>query len=233
MSDPEFRSSAVRPLECLSRSYELIRGQYWLFFGVLLVNVVANHIVPLVLFGPLCVGSYLCYRERSLGREASFGTLGKGFDSFLPSLVVALIQVGIIFVVVSPVILVWILVMIGGAAAGEEEGLFAMHLLGYPVFLGVLLIVSLAVAIFLAFPFQLIADRGMPALAAIRTSIRAALANFWGLTGLVLLNGLILVLALACCTLPLFFYAPIGFGSLWVAYREVFPDSGAEATPEA
>ena len=37
----------IRPIDCLNRSMELVKGQYWLFVGICLVGLLIGGIVPL------------------------------------------------------------------------------------------------------------------------------------------------------------------------------------------
>ena len=68
-------------------------------------------------------------------------------------------------------------------------------------------------------------DRGLKAVPALKTSFKAALANFGGVLGLVLLTTLIGFLAACCCYLPVFLVLPITFGATALAYRKVFPET--------
>ena len=101
--DLMIRRVAIRPIELLSRSYALIRDQYWLFLAIVLTGVFLGAIAPMgILFGPLMVGIYLCYIQRELGQPVEFGTLFRGFEFFLNSLVALLIIAGLSLVVMFP-----------------------------------------------------------------------------------------------------------------------------------
>ena len=91
--------------------------------------------------------------------------------------------------------------------------------------------VSLLIETFFMFAFPLIADRKMSGLEAVKLSFRAGKANFGGVLGLLLLNGVLTFAAALCCIFPIYLYLPIAFASQIVAYRRVFPDRGTAFPP--
>src|ERR1700746_2684907 len=89
----EFRRGVVAPVECIKEGWALIKDQYWLFFGIALVGILIGGAVPIVLLGPMMVGIFLCLFQKQRRQAVEFGTLFKGFDYFVQSLIVALIKV--------------------------------------------------------------------------------------------------------------------------------------------
>ena len=57
---------------------------------------------------------------------------------------------------------------------------------------------------------------------AVKLSAKAALANFWSLLGLLLLNGVMGFAGLLLCYVGLFLVLPISFAAIAVAYEQVF-----------
>src|SRR5258706_16052133 len=59
-NDPAFNRGVVRPIECLTSGFEMIKGQYWLVLGITVVGMLVGALVPMgVLMGPMMCGIYL------------------------------------------------------------------------------------------------------------------------------------------------------------------------------
>jgi uncharacterized membrane protein len=91
-------------------------------------------------------------------------------------------------------------------------------------------IASLVLQALFLFTYPLIVDRKLSGVDAIKTSFRAAKANFGGVIGLVLLSTLMNMLGAMACYVGLFFVMPIHFAAIAVAYERVFPRG--ESVPE-
>jgi len=223
---PLHRVTAIEPIDCLKKSKDLIGDQYWLFVAISAVAYLILTAVPFyLLMGPMMCGLSLCFRARERGEEVRFELLFKGFEHFVQSLIASMVQLMVILAVTLPFVL-WIgLGVIGVQVAMNERleglgvGLIALTGTGC---LG-LLAIWLIVMVFFSLTFQLVVDRGLPGIEAVKAGARAAKANIGGLTGLTLLNALIGLVATMMCALPFFLALPILFGANWVAYRKIFP----------
>jgi uncharacterized membrane protein len=237
MDPAEHRLVEIRPMELIREGYEMIKDQYWMLVGICAVGIIIGSVAPLnILLGPMMCGIYLCMFHVMRGTKASFETLFKGFEYFVESLVATLIPMGIMIVLV---IGGWILMAVsfavsGAAAQGSDSSgpgillLIVMFIVGI-----VLMIVMIAVQMLFMFTYQLIVDRDMKALPAIKASIAAVRNHLMGLFLLMLLNGLFGILAMIFCYLPVFLYIPIGIASITLAYRSIFPemDEGPPPVP--
>lgn len=225
----DFQKVPIRPVDCLTQATNLLGDQYWLFVGICAVGMLIGSAVPMaILAGPMMCGVYLCYFKRMQGERVTFDLLFKGFDYFVESLIATLILVGAMMIILVPIYLVFFVLFIGfGAFTGQApDGEFALGffgLLGLVYFL--ILVLSILVGTFFIFVYPLIVDRGLKAVPALKTSFKAALANFGGVLGLVLLTTLMGFLAACCCYLPVFLVLPITFGATALAYRKVFPET--------
>lgn len=227
----DFRTGVVKPIECIQEGYALIKSQYWLFMGIVLVGMLIGGAVPIILMGPMMVGIYISFLRKMRGEKIEFGTLFKGFDQFAQALIAALIQMLPMIVIVLPVYLVMAAVMIAAAPHGDgrmspEEGsaFAATFVVFYFCFILLIIIASILVGIFFMFSFPLIADRGLSGLDAVKLSLRAGKANFGGVLGLLLMNAVISFAGALACYVGAFFVVPITFAATAVAYRRVFPD---------
>jgi len=83
-------------------------------------------------------------------------------------------------------------------------------------------VVIIVVSIGFTFAYPLIVDRRLKGLDAVKLSFKAAMANFWGLLGMMLLTGLLGIAGIALCYVGMFLVLPISYGSIAVAYERVF-----------
>src|SRR5258706_5985952 len=191
----QFRTGVIKPVECVKEGWALIKDQYWLFLGIVVVGIFVGGAVPLVLIGPMMVGIYMCYFRRMRGEPVDFGLLFKGFDYFAQSLIAALIQMIPMVVVMVPAYIIMFALMMtsmprgGGSMDPDASSRFLYTFFGFElVFLVVMIAVGITVGVFFMFAFPLIADRGLSGLDATKLSIKAGKANFGGILSLLLLN---------------------------------------------
>jgi uncharacterized membrane protein len=234
----EFRRGVIAPMECIKEGWALIKDQYWLFFGITLVGLLIGGLVPIVLLGPMMVGVFLCLQQRQRNQPVEFGLLFKGFDQFVPALIVAVLKILPIFIVMAPYYIFLLATMAttmprGRQPSPDESRHFLFSLFGVEiVFFVVIMIVSILLETFFMFAFPLVADRKLSGLDAVKLSFKAGKANFGGVLGLILLNGLFSFVGVLCCIVGVYFYLPVAFAAQAVAYRRVFPDIGtAFASP--
>lgn len=236
---PTFNRGVVRPLECLREGWRLIRDQYWLFLSIALVGTLLGQLAPLgVLMGPAMCGIYFCLLRREAGQPVTFDMLFRGFNYFVPSLIatlIVLIPVLLLVGVFYVLLLVGLMVLAGTAQqqpSGEPDPVAAWVFLGLTgVFYLVAIVVGLVVSVLFFFTYPLIVDRGLSGPDAVRTSARAALGNFGGVLGVVLLSSLLSLLGLLACYVGMFFELPIGLAMVAIAYRQVFPPEESVAFP--
>ena len=226
-----FRTRVIKPVECLKEGWALIKDQYWLFMGIVLVGMLVGGAVPIVLIGPMMVGVFGCFLRKMRGEQVEFGALFKGFDHFAQSLIAALIQMIPMVVVMVPAYIIMFAVMFaslprGGQMSPDESSAFAVTLIAcYFGFIVIIIGAAIITSIFFIFAFPLIADRGLSGVDAIKLSIKAGKANAGGILGLVLLNFLLGLVGVLACYVGAFFVMPISFAANAVAYRRVFPEA--------
>jgi hypothetical protein len=236
----EFRKGAIRPVECLSAGWQLVKRQYWLMVGITAVGILVGSLGPFgVLMGPMMCGIHLCMFALMRNEEVSFNLLFKGFDFFVQSLIAALVQVLPVLVIMIPCSIVFgvAAALMGASSGGRDPGPeFAVGLLiGYVLFFALIMLVSIVVGTLFMFAFQLIAERRLSGIDACKVSAKAALANVGGALGLIGLNMLLGLAGMLLCYVGAFLLLPIGIAALDVAYRQVFPPPpaapGAYAPP--
>jgi uncharacterized membrane protein len=223
----EFKRNAVEPMACLKAGWSLIGNQYWLFVGMTLVGILIGSVVPLaILLGPMMCGIYLSLFQRQRGEMVEFGTLFKGFDYFGQSLVATLFHYIPIIMVLVPcgvVFYVGLFLMMASQLHGGqvEAGVFGFFAL-FGVFALIIAAFVICISVLFTFTYPLIVERELSGMDAVKLSIRAALANFWRLLGLLLLNGVMGLAGALLCYVGLFLVLPITFAALAIAYEQVF-----------
>src|SRR5688500_5485864 len=77
----EFNRNAVSPVECIKGGWNLIKNQYWLILGMVIVGWMIASAVPFgILMGPMMCGLFLTFFKMRRGEFVEFGTLFKGFE---------------------------------------------------------------------------------------------------------------------------------------------------------
>lgn len=220
-----FRRGAVEPIVCLKKGWNLIKDQYWLFFGMSFVAMFLGGLVPFgIILGPLMCGIYLSLFQLRRGERVEFGNVFKGFDYFGESVIATLIHYVPMVIIVLPVYIVMYVGMFLMARQGGEPD--PANLFGYFAVLFVLLLIMMIlimlISIVFTFSYPLIVDRKLSGIDAVKLSARAAMANFGPLLGLLLLNSLISFAGLLLCFVGIYLAFPITFAAIAAAYEQVF-----------
>lgn len=233
----EFQRGVVKPVECIKAGYELIRSQYWLFVGISAVGMIIAGLVPLgILMGPMMCGIYLTLFRHRLGQRIEFGDLFKGFDYFGESLIAALLHMVPMFVILIPTYIIFYISMFAMLAAQGGGDPNPGILLGFFGFWGIIWLLIITVLILISviftFAYPLIVDRRLGGFDAVKLSTKAAMANFGGLLGMVLLTSLLTFAGVLLCYVGAFLVMPISFGAIAVAYERVFGLSSGTGQPD-
>jgi uncharacterized membrane protein len=224
-----WRRTAIAPFDCLGRAAQQMRASYWLLVGIEalgLVIMIATVCFAFLVQGAIYCGFYHAHRAVERGEPLALGHLWKGFEkNYVASLVATLLYLVGAMLVMAPAYALILPAFVGAGAAFEEHneelGVAFLVLVGAGYL--VLIVAALVVQTLFTYAYPLIVDRGLDGIAALKTSARAAWANFWGTLGLNLLYMLIACVAALLCFVPLFFVLPLIYGMYWAAYRKVFP----------
>ena len=221
MPNPEFRTGVIRPVEVYKEAWAIMKNEFWLIFAITLLGIIVGSLVPVVLMGPMMCGLYMCLLDKIDGRPLVFDRLFKGFNYFLPGLIVALL----IMVPVIVFIVVMYIPMIGIAIAGKrmsEEALLPF-IIGVLALELVFAIIMTLIHSLLIFSFPLIADRGLNGFEAVKLSARAVWANRGGVAGLFGLGIIVAIAGYAALCVGIYLVLPVLMMAMAVAYRKVFP----------
>ncbi|MEK7723026.1 MAG: hypothetical protein AAB336_01635 [Acidobacteriota bacterium] len=236
MMNQEFNVGVIKPVECMKEGWELIKDQYWLFFGITFVGMLIGGFIPFGIgVGAMFCGIYYTMMQKLEGKPFEFGDLFKGFNYFLQGLIPMLI-------IVIPAIILS-LVMYGSTIAilfssmdgsGKFDDSFIWKLYGTILVEGVVLsLVMGCLHALIMFSFPLIIDKNLSGLDAFKLSSRAVWQNLSGVVGLILVEFVLGLIGYMICGIGLYLTMPIMFAGVLVAYRRVFPkaDLGFNAPP--
>ena len=223
----DFNRNAVSPVECLKGGWNLIKNQYWLILGMVIVGWMIASAVPFgILMGPMMCGLFLTFFKMRRGEPIEFGTLFKGFEYLGQSIVATLIHVVPITVLIVGAYIAFyaffLFAMVAQADREPNPGAFIAILLVYAVFWIVVIALIMFLSIGFMFVYPLIVDRNLQGFDAIKLSFRGAFANFWGLLGMMFLNFLLSVAGLLCCIIGVYFVLPISYSAVAIAYEQIF-----------
>lgn len=226
MQNTEFRTGVIKPVEVYKEAWELIKDQYWIIFAVVLVGLLIGGAVPIVLVGPMVCGIYLVLFNKFEGKEVDFGLLFKGFDYFLPSLILAVIVTVPTLIMVFAIYIPMVGIAMAGPRLGETELI---------AFIAVTVVIELIFAVImvcihtlLMFSFPLIVDKKLPVLQAMKTSARAVWANMGGVVGMFAVGFVVCIVGYLLLCIGIYLVIPLVIAANALAYRKVFPQGGAD-----
>ncbi|MBX3244701.1 MAG: hypothetical protein KF685_09625 [Acidobacteria bacterium] len=221
MTGEEFKRGVIQPVQCYKEAWEMIKGQYWMVFATVLVGILVGSIIPFLIIGPMICGIYLCLFDAYDGKPVDLGKLFKGFDYFLPSLLVTLIiVVPVIFMMILFYIPMIMLAASGGRMGDEEVFMFIGGML-LVEFIFIIAMVCLHTLVI--FSYQLLVDRKTSAWRSITLSARAVWANLGGIAGLMGVGMIVVFLGYLALCVGVYLAIPLIFAANLVAYRKVFP----------
>ena len=221
MEYTEFRTGAIRPVEVYKEAWELIKGEYWLIFAITLVALIVGSAVPVVLIGPMMIGLFMVLLNKIDGRPIEFGQLFKGFEHFLPGLIIAAVVTVPTLIMIFGIYVPMIVISIAAPRMSESEVIAAIAATIAAELVFAVVLVCLHSLLLFAFP--LVADRKMSGVAAIKTSVRAVWQNLGGVAGLFGVGILVALVGYLALCVGIYLALPLIMASTAVAYRKIFP----------
>lgn len=232
MNHIQFYRGAISAGDCVSNGWNLVKQNYGMYLGIGLVALILAGCIPCVslfLAGPVLAGVYYVYLRDIRGEQSDFGMMFKGFDNFLPAMIVGIIA-AIPEIIGQGIRLSVNVADIGirSSGSGSDEMRNAMSsgliiiaaIVGMTIFL---LAVALRISLFFAIP--LVVEHKLGAVDAMKLSAQAAWANIGGLILLFILEFLIALGGALLCVVGIFLISmPLIYAANAFAYRQVFPD---------
>lgn len=235
MNEIPFERSAIAPGDCYSNAWNLVTRNFWLYVGVGFVTILMITCIPLVnmfILGPMMGGFYYIVFRDMRDEPIEFGMLFKGFEKFVPLMVIGLIQSapGVIFQIFR-------FTLDMGQILGNRglRGLDQNNLQSGPEILAggiglaiiiagiVFFLISIVWVIGFQFAIPLVVEHDMGVMDAIKLSFRAGFSNIGGLIVFYIFAALVGLLGLAAICLGYFVAVPVIYVAMAFAYRQVFP----------
>ena len=235
MNNTDFYPSAINAGDCVSNAWNMVKNNYGMYLGIALVGMILSGCIPCVslfLVGPILGGIYYVILRDMSGEPVKFGMMFKGFEKFVPLMIVGLIQAipEIIGQILRVVVQVGNIGLSGGKngdyqffAPNAPELLASGALIVIAIVAFVLIIFGVAWRVLLFFAIPLAMERDINAIDAIKLSARAATSNIGGLIVLFIFEFLIALLGILALCIGIFFVIPILYAANAFAYRQVFP----------
>lgn len=240
MTNIQFVPGAIDASDCISNAWEMLKRTYGMFLGVSLVAYLLIACVPCLnvfLMGPVMGGVYYVALRDMRGEPVDFGMMFKGFEKFVPLMVVGLIQSipGIIIQILQYVFQFSSAILDTRRGRGVDYDFFQsssgsdlaigtgmMILIGVGAIAIMIFGILWWAATFCAVPLVMEYDLG--AIDALKLSAQAGMNNIGGLIVLVIFEGLVMILGLLMICVGMFLISiPIMFLANAFAYRQIFP----------
>ncbi|CAN5315779.1 hypothetical protein BH10ACI3_BH10ACI3_29670 [soil metagenome] len=237
MTNLQFVPSAIDAGGCVSNGWELVKRNYGMYLGISLIAMVLAGCIPcisLFLVGPILGGVYFVLLREMQGEPVDFGMMFKGFEKFVPLMVIGIIQS--IPEIIGQVLRITVDLSRLGLTGGGRDTDFQFFQSSKPEFAiasGVLIIaaiVALVIILFsvvwrvlLFFALPLAMEHDIGPMDAIKLSAKAATSNIGGLIVLFIFEFLIALLGVLALCIGVFFVIPIIYAANAFAYRQVFP----------
>lgn len=235
---PQFYRSAIDATGCISNAWELVKPNYGMYLGISLLAMVAVSCIPclnIFLVGPITGGVYFVALQQMRGESVDFSMMFKGFEKFVPLMVIGLIQSipGLIGQGLNYSL------RIGDAVIQGAQGPRSVDYYQSPdpsIYLagGMLVIIiivsiiailfSIAWGITFAFAIPIAMEQDIGAIDAIKLSAKAGWSNIGGIIVLAILLGLISLGGVLVLCIGFFLVLPVIYVAWAFAYRQVFPD---------
>ncbi len=221
MNNIEFKTGVINPVEIYKEAWAMIKGQYWIVFAVTLVGLLIGSVVPIILIGPMMCGIYLVLFQTYEGRTVDFGLLFKGFDYFVPSLVLSLIIMVPALIFLFAIYIPMIGMMI--AAPRMDEGEVMAFIVGTLAVEFIVALVMICIHTLLLFAFPLIVDKKLSAIQSVKLSAKAVWGNLGGIVGLFVVGFGVCIVGYLMLCVGIYLVIPLIIAATLVAYRKVFP----------
>ena len=234
MTNIQYYKGAIDASGCISNGWNLVKPNYWMYFGISLLAMLMIACIPcvnIILLGPVLAGVYYTLLRAMRGEPVEFGMMFKGFEKFVPTFVVGLIQSipGIIFEGVRYTVDIGRIASEGMQGGdfyqADQTGVAVAGGLMILIIVGVVFFILLNIAWTITFMFALplMAEHDLSPIDAIKLSAKAGWGNLGGLVLLLILQFLICILGLLLLCVGVFFVIPIVYAATAFAYRQVFP----------
>lgn len=224
--------------DCIGRGWELVKSNFWIMLGVTLLVTLAlaaaqnvpyiGIIISLIVQGPLMGGIFWFYIRSIRGHEAGISEAFGGFGpKFLQTMLTHVVSAVIMGLFAVPGIVCMAIPLFGMMDRQIESFDMFLQLAGPLFFAGVgLIIVAMFVIWYLYvswfFALPLVMDKGLDFWPALQVSRRVVGRHWWKMFGLMFVLGLMVIVSVILCCLPVLVMLPIYYAAMMYAYEDIF-----------
>ncbi|QQS31788.1 MAG: hypothetical protein IPM50_08840 [Acidobacteriota bacterium] len=232
-------SGAIKAGDCIANGWNLVTQNLGIYLVTSLLAILIMVCVPCVnvlLVGPIMGGIYFMMLRSMRGEPVDFGMMFKGFEHFLPLMVVGFVVSipdigfqGVQFIVdINDLIR-------GGGFPTADPTFFQGDASVYRDLTQLWLLAGVAFAfglfgfiwkILLFFAVPLAMEYKLGPLDAMKLSVSAAMSNLGGLILLTILEVIVAIIGVLALCIGIFLAIPVIWAANAFAYRQVFPHSG-------
>lgn len=232
MTNVQFFRGAIDSTGCITNAWNMLKLNYWLYFGATLIVVAVYYCVPCInifILGPLSAGIYYTALKDMRGEPIEFSMMFKGFEKFGPLLVVGIIQAipAIISQMFQFTFRISDIALHGMTTqSGENDPnifLAGGFLTAVIVFSILIFIFSIVWAISFSFAVPIVMENEIGVGDALKLSFRAGWSNAGGIIVLSILLGLLCLLGFVAICIGILFVLPLVYVAWAFAYRQIFP----------
>jgi uncharacterized membrane protein len=233
MTNLNYQSGAIDASGCVSTAWALIQRNFGMYLGAGLVALLMISCIPcanIFLLGPVMGGfAYIVLRDLR-NEPVEFGMLFKGFEKFVPLMVIGLIEAipAVIFQIIQFTMDIGRIGMNSGRSgdfyqSSGADPIAAGFAAGYIIFfIGYLIFQIIWQSVFI-FAIPLVLETNIGIGEAIKLSFSAVFANIGGMIVLLILGILVGLLGMLAFCVGIFVAIPVMWAANVVAYRQVFP----------
>lgn len=238
MTNIEFQRGVIDAGGCVSNAWTMVKQNYGVYLGIALIAMILAGCIPCVslfLVGPVMGGVYFVYLRAMRGEPVEFAMMFKGFEKFVPLMVIGIIASipEIIGQILRSTVDLGRLGLMGDGRnkdfqffqqGSNPEFAIATGLLILIAIVAVVVILFAVVwRVLLFFAIPLVMEYDLGVIDAIKLSARAATSNIGGMIVLFIFEFLIVLLGVLALCIGVFFVIPIIYAANAFAYRQVFP----------
>ena len=226
---------------CFSRSWELVKANFWLCVGACFVAWIVQQsagllgLIPVVGFlfvlclqGPFQAGLYNFFLKLMRGQEASVGDVFSGFGPRFLQLMLTILIPGLI--AFAALIIVGVVIGVSGGFGGPGSGRSSGPPVVLLLFIPVLGIPFLYFVVSWAFAIPLVMDKRMPFWPALETSRKVVRGHWWSVFMLVFFEAVLMFVGVLACVVGVFVAIPVATGMHTQAYEDIFGTGRALGT---
>ena len=248
MNNIQFQRGAVDAGGCVSNGWNLIKQNYWIFFGMTSLVAVSSLVIGCIpyipilfqifVIPPVTVGIFYTLLKAMRGETIDFGMMFKGFEKYVPAMVVGAIS-AVPQIVLSVLSIALDLGRITTQIIQQQTGRRGMSnfasddttapliaggiLLTLLIVFAIYFVLAIAWGITFFFALPLIADHDIGPVEAITLSAKAGWGNPGGLIVLFIFEFFIALAGFVALCFGFLFVIPVIFAANAIAYRQVFP----------